>query len=174
MKFSIGLMLAATIILVCSSGLASAYQANNATYTTVSSPSSSPDANSSVATPPEGQGLPDTVVCIAGFLIFLFFLYRLFVAGKDIKHSSSPSPENFKQARQAFRESKGKGEILFVMFLCSPMFVRYSFFAMFAAVATAGFAALGGICGLSPESLRVIFDGINRLLLRIEQLIKGR
>lgn len=128
MKPSIALMIAATTILVCSSDLTSGYQTNNsATYTAISSPSSSPNANSSVGTPPEGQGIPDTFVCIAGFLIFLFFLYRLFVAGKGIKLNAGPSPDSFKQAQQAFRESKSKGEILFVMFLCSPMFVRYSF-----------------------------------------------
>lgn len=87
-----------------------------------------------------------TLVCSAAFLSLLGFLFLFYCLWRNTELSTGPMPKSAKEALKLFGKAKNWRERGFVIFLCSPIFVRAGFWTVLAAIATAGFWGVAAIC----------------------------
>ena len=107
-------------------------------------------------------------VCIAAFIIYCFIVLGFFYLWRD---PNAPSLENVMKMRQAAVERNDKP--LAWMLLSVPI-VRIIFGSGLFAMAAAGFAALGSICGVDLaviQQLRLILQDFYDFVHRSTQAI---
>jgi hypothetical protein len=88
-----------------------------------------------------------TLVCLVAFLSLLGFLFLFYCLWRNTDFSTGPMPKSAEDAWKLFREARNWQEKGFVIFLCSPIFVRTGFWAVLVAITTSGFWGVTVICG---------------------------
>lgn len=113
------------------------------------------------------------IVCLAAFLSLLGLLFLFYCLWRNTDFSTGPMPKSAKEAWDLFRKARNWRERGFVIFLCSPIFVRAGFWTVLAAIATSGFWGVAVICSnFDASALKELRQILLDLYAFIERLMR--